>query len=759
MKVNRLLIFLALPAVFLLSPLYALATLTLGYYNDGPLISDKHQAEQLAAYLADHLDTEITVKRTAHDVALLKALDTGQIDMAVLPNYLLTATKVGKPLSTPITLDNHRNFKLYLLVDKKNQTKKINNFQHKTLAILKNDQRVVDLFIRNLTRKQTASFFKKIARTATITETAAMVRDNKAEVACLSSSSLEILKKLNPGLARQLKIIKDSPSYPNHPFVVNNAINPKLQEKIFAALAGMRRDYAAAQILMRLEIRGFEPPVTATNAYPRFHRLVTIPDKKKKNDASTGKETIQAEKKKITVHLSSSDKTAAPAKKPEVKPKENTPQIARPVPKDKPVPEIKKELTPGPAPKTEPKITTPPASELIPPPVSGSPESFKADYDFFARLTETEPGTEPETEPDNSAAGEKKAPTITEDDWNTALQIPPPATKISWLMIIIKAIFALLILSLAGYLFIFLRTRLGDRITVVLLQTAGRLHIIRCRIKKKTVQVEKYLNTAYEKESELTLERMLDDVGFNRNKEELVTIMSSPKVIFLQIVLPILKNEEIASALPWQIKEKKIKYSPEDDKLQFAVRLSDKKKNEMIIDVLIFPEKEYEKEWQALPVRASRIMNLECSLFHNFCCAIGNFSPQDIAFVYQVDAEQAVIFLLGGKEGIISRRLFTSAGFETDEHESSAIELWWPGFLRDMEHTFRYYQQQNNRPITSLYLAGWGTEQVDSYKDELAEKLEVEVNGLNLLEGIKLNNFNNEERGWIELMSGAASCK
>ena len=121
----RLLFLLVLLMLLAAGPMRAFAGLTLGYFNDGPLVSGHRQAEQLAAYLGGRLNEEITVKRVSHEVELLKALDSGLADMAVLPDYLLFAARDCEPLATPVTLDNQRNFKLYLLVDQANPAREI----------------------------------------------------------------------------------------------------------------------------------------------------------------------------------------------------------------------------------------------------------------------------------------------------------------------------------------------------------------------------------------------------------------------------------------------------------------------------------------------------------------------------------------------------------------------------------------------------------------------------------------------------------
>ncbi len=759
MKINRLTsVLLILSALICCRPVNVMAALTMGYFNGGPITSGEQSAGRLAAYLADYLDTGVTVIRTSGDLELLKALNSGRVDMAVLPDYLVLAAKNCKPLSTPISLDDRRNFKLYLLAGVNNPLKKIADLKGQGLARLTGEERSVDLFIRKLTGSRTRSYFKQIREADTTAEVVEMVREGKAGAACLSDSSLEIIKKLNPGLARQLKIIKDSPAYPNHPFMVNNTVNQEMGRKIFTVLANMRHDYAAAQILMRLGIKGFGPPITEVGAYPQFSQLAPerkkaqppteVSPKKVKQLVKPQEPEIKPDNKIGSPALSAGTTAAIPITK--SGPREIIEQPKNEQPKTK----IKKNISVAATGNVSaPAPGSGPGPEKLKPPELNTAGDFTADYDFFAGLTDSEPAAEavkPEFIPENKlkileAGGE----------------VPPavPAKNFSWLFLSLKIIFSLLLLSLAAYVYVFLRARLIGKTTIVLLQAAGKLHAVSCRIRKNILHVEKYFQADFESVPESGIEHilpeMLTDFGYKSDRAEIVTIISSAKAVFLQMTLPILKKEEIASALPWQIKEKKINFSPEDDKVEFFVRISDKKKNEMIIDTIIFSQNEYVQEWPALPETGARAINLECALFHAFCCALNNFTPQDIAFVYQLDDEQAIIFLLGGQEGVVSRRLFTSAGFEADDAEDTAIELWWPGFLSDMEQTFRYYHQQNGRPIVSLYLAGRGIPQVDDYSAELSRKLEIEVAGLNLLEQVILENVRPEEQGWIELMVGA----
>ena len=730
-----------------------MAALTMGYFNGGPITSGKQQAGQLAAYLADYLDTGITVTRTASDLELLKALDSNRIDMAVLPNYLVIAAKNCQPLSTPITLDNRQDFKLYLLAGVNNPLKKIADLKGKGLVRLKGEERSVDLFIRKLTGNRTKSYFKQIREADTTAEAVAMVRDGKAGAACLSDSSLEIIKKLNPGLARQLKIIKGSPAYPNHPFMVNKTVDPQMEGKIFTVLANMRRDYAAAQILMHLGIKGFGPPINEAGAYPQFIRL--SPEQKKSAPPTEVipkkvKQPVKPREPKIKPDKISPSSLPAGATATSPTTETGPGKIVEQPKNEKPETEIKKNVS---AAATANVSALAPVPEELQPPELNTAGDFTADYDFFAGLTDSEPVAEavkpefiPETKHEILETGEEGLP-------------PLPAKNFSWLFLALKIIFFLLLLSLAVYVYAFFRARLIGKTTIVLFQAAGKLHAVSCKIRKNILHVEKYFKADFESVPENGIEHILPEIltdfGYKSDRTEIVTILSSAKAVFLQITLPILKKEEIASALPWQIKEKKINFSPEDDKIDFFVRVRDKKKNEMIIDTIIFSQNEYVQEWPALPETGAKAINLECSLFHAFCRALNNFTPQDIAFVYQIDEEQAIIFLLGGREGVVSRRLFTSAGFEADDAEDTAIELWWPGFLSDMEQTFRYYQQQNGRPIVSLYLAGRGIYKVDDYSAELSRKLEIEVAGLNLLEQVMLENVRPEEQGWIELMVGA----
>ncbi len=726
---------------FTSGPVYAL---TLGYFNGGPVISDSRQADDLAAYLSSHLDTEITVKRLAHDLDMLKAFNSGRIDLAVLPDYLLSAAKHGEPLATPITLDDKRNFKLYLLVAKNNSAEKIQDLQGSILARQYSLQREVDLFIGNLTGQSSKSYFKRVKGTATIEETAAMAGNGEAEAICLSSGSLQIIKKLSPGLARRLKIIQSSPVYANHPFVGQKTIAHPLKQSLAMILIEMSRDYAAAQILMGMGIKGFGPPITEPDLYPHFKKLALEQPEPAKISPKKVKQPIKP-KEKIKTVISA---PAAPA------PKENKtgkPSTAKKTAKKKDVQPKSTVKQKKPAKPIRQESAA--AKPLIPPKLADSATSFTADYDFFAMLTESEPGIEVKKPPPGPGK-EAKIP--------SAKMTNPPQPelaegKLFWLPLALKVIFSLLLLSLAAYAYVFLRAWLLGEKTIVMLQAGGKVHAISCQSKKLNLHVKKYLSGNSEKVSlEQLLPDMLSDFGYRSGSCKIVTILSSSKTIFQQITMPILKKEEIASALPWQVKEKKINFSLEDDNLQFSVRSTDKKKNEMIIDVIIFPQNEYLLEWQALGESSDRSTNLECSLFHSFCCTIKNFTPQDIAFVYQVDAEQAIIFLLGGREGVVSRRLFTAAGFDIDDKESNDVELWWPGFFTDMEQTFRYYHQQNGRSIATLYLAGQGITGLEEHSATLAEKLEVEVSGVNLLKQVKLENFTPEELGWIELMTGAA---
>jgi len=256
---------------FLVLSCHAWSDITLGVCpSETTILRSKEKQAIFSKYLEKQLGQPIHIAQANESGALLHFLLSGKIQVALLPNTVYRVNH--KKLDLLVNFSRSKSsstHQLLLLTAKNSGITKADEFSDwKTSLAVDRNTPSRTFWLTSVLHTPPEEIFSHISTVNRVPEALNGVLNGTYGAACVESDVLEAMKRFDPGLIKQLKIVARSPAFASDPLVIAKNIQAGWVEKLSEVLVHMNLDSNGQQVLLGLKITRFIKPVSSLNLYP-----------------------------------------------------------------------------------------------------------------------------------------------------------------------------------------------------------------------------------------------------------------------------------------------------------------------------------------------------------------------------------------------------------------------------------------------------------------------------------------------------------
>ena len=230
--------------------------LLIGLIPEMNIFKQKERFHLLGEYLAAKTGVGVEFTILSRYGNIIDSFSTEKMDGAFFGSFTgaLAIRKLGVvPLARPVNLDNSSTYRGYLFVRKDSGIKSVGEMRGMRMAFVDKATTAGYLFplayLREKGIPKVDSFFKETFFTGSHDAAIMAVLDGKADVGAAKHSIYDRLRKENPRIDAELKILAESPAVPSNGLCVRADLDVGLQKKLKQALLGLGSDPAGKEVL------------------------------------------------------------------------------------------------------------------------------------------------------------------------------------------------------------------------------------------------------------------------------------------------------------------------------------------------------------------------------------------------------------------------------------------------------------------------------------------------------------------------------
>jgi phosphonate transport system substrate-binding protein len=238
--------------------------LLIGLIPEENIFRQLDRYDPLAEYLSEKIGTRIKLIIIPVFGNIVKNFDSAGMDGAFLESltYALAHTKLGvEVLARPENLQGVSTYRGLIFVRKDSGIKTVRDMKGKTFAFVDKASAVGYLhplvFFRERGVRNYRHYLKEIYYTGTYEDSIYDVLNRKADIGAAKNTVFERLAGKNPRIKEELRILTQSPDFPESGLVVRKNLDPSIKKMLKDALLGMDSDPAGKIVLKNFGAKRF----------------------------------------------------------------------------------------------------------------------------------------------------------------------------------------------------------------------------------------------------------------------------------------------------------------------------------------------------------------------------------------------------------------------------------------------------------------------------------------------------------------------